>query len=293
VTAGLRLDDIRRDRLGADPNGYAPRPELATDTVISTNPKIAVAWLPRPASGSFTRLRGAAGTGIRPPDAFEIAFTDNPSLQPERSRSAEFGIDQAIAGAHGLIQATAFFNNYDDLIVAVGSFQQSSRYRTDNIANARARGLELAGTARARLNTGRRLDLELRVSYTRLDTEVLALDRDSLAPPPFTVGDPLLRRPGNQFSTDLVLTGSRLSAFVHGGGRGRVLDVEPSTGTYGGLFYAPGFNVWNAGASWRVVRGFDAFARVENLLDKQYEEALGYPAPGRGAMVGLRIAASR
>ena len=37
-----------------------------------------------------------------------------------------------------------------------------------------------------------------------------------------------------------------------GGGRGRVLDVEPSFGTFGGLFDAAGYAVWNAGASWRV-----------------------------------------
>ena len=39
-----------------------------------------------------TRLRASAGTGIRPPDAFEIAFTDNPSLEPERSRSVDVGV---------------------------------------------------------------------------------------------------------------------------------------------------------------------------------------------------------
>jgi vitamin B12 transporter len=84
-----------------------------------------------------------------------------------------------------------------------------------------------------------------------------------------------------------------LAAFISGGARGRVLDVEPSLGTFGGLHYGSGFSVWNAGASWRIPRLGDVYGRVENLFDRQYEEALGFPANGRRATVGLRIAAGR
>ncbi|HEX6975210.1 MAG TPA: TonB-dependent receptor [Vicinamibacterales bacterium] len=293
VTGGLRVDDISRDALEGDPNAFLPRPAFAADSVVSANPKIAVAWFARSSSGNFTKVRASAGTGIRPPDGFEIAYTDNPSLAPERSISIDAGLDQAFAGGHGLVEATAFYNNYDDLIVAVGSFVEASRYRTDNIANARARGLELAGTARARIATARPIDLEWRVAYTFLDTEVLAVDQANDAPPPFTVGDPLLRRPRHQASTYVTATTGRLTAYLQGGGRGRALDVEPSYGTYGGLFYAAGYQSWNAGASWRVRRSAEIFARIDNLFDRAYEEALGFPAPGRGAFVGVRIAAGR
>jgi outer membrane cobalamin receptor len=33
------------------------------------------------------------------------------------------------------------------------------------------------------------------------------------------------------------------------------------------------------------------FARVTNLLDRQYEEILGYPAPRRAMVMGLRLTA--
>jgi outer membrane receptor protein involved in Fe transport len=293
VTGGVRVDGISRDALEADPNGFAPRPPFPADTVVSANPKIAAAWFARQASGSFTKVRAAAGTGIRPPDGFEIAFTDNPSLKPERSVSAEAGVEQALANGHGLLEATGFYNNYDDLIVAVGSFVEASRYRTDNIANARARGLELAGTARARIATATPIDLEWRVAYTFLDAEVLAIDQAETAPPPFTVGDPLLRRPRHQASTYLTATSGTLTAYLQGGGRGRALDVEPNYGTFGGLFYAPGYQMWSAGASWRVLGSAEIFGRIDNLFDRAYEEALGFPAPGRGAFVGFRIAAGR
>jgi outer membrane cobalamin receptor len=42
-----------------------------------------------------------------------------------------------------------------------------------------------------------------------------------------------------------------------------------------------------------LTQSIDAFARVSNVLDNAYEEALGYPAPGRSAFVGVRFAPGR
>ena len=292
VNAGVRLEDINRDSLEGSPDQFSPRPALAADRVLSWNPRLAVSWLAHRANSTQTRVRASVGTGIRPPSGFDLAFTDNPSLKPERSSSAEAGIEQAFARGRFVADAVGFFNDYDDLIVAVGSFQESSRYRTDNISNARARGAELGLAFRHRFEGARATDVHARVAYTWLDTEVLAVDRDDNAPPPFTVGQPLLRQPRHRFSTDVAITSGRLRAFVSGGGRGDTLDVEPTLGTFGGLFDAPGFTSWNAGAAWRLPFA-EIFGRVENLADRAYEEALGFPALGRRATVGLRIAASR
>jgi outer membrane cobalamin receptor len=290
VTAGLRVERIARDRIAAEPGGFAPRPELPRDVVVSTNPKVAAAWYLRTSGGDFTRVRGSAGTGIRPPDGFELAFTDNPSLRPERSRSVDVGLDQAVAGGRVLVESTAFFNTYDDLIVAVGSFQASSRYRTDNISNARSRGLELAGTTRAAAG---RTTVHVRTGYTLLAAEILAVDGAGAAPPPFVVGDRLLRRPRHQASLDVVAARGPLTAFVRGGGRGVVRDVDPSFGTFGGLHDAAGYVTWDAGASWTILSPATVVFRVTNIFDRAYEEALGYPALGRGAYLGLRIAPRR
>jgi outer membrane cobalamin receptor len=291
VNAGLRVEDIRRERIEESTTEFSPRPVLPADTVVSVNPRLAVAWLARTETGTYTKLRGAAGTGIRPPDSFELAFTDNPGLKPERSASVEGGIDQAFAGGRGLLEATAFFTNYDDLIVAVGSFSGSSRYKTDNISNARARGAEIAVGLRGRIAGRRPIDLSGRVGYTYLDTEVLAVDQNESAPPPFSVGQDLLRRPAHQFFADASLATGPLTVFLRAGGRSKVLDVEPSFGTFGGLFDAAGYQVWNTGAAWRIAGFVEVFGRVENLFDRSYEEALGFPALGRRATAGLRIAA--
>jgi outer membrane receptor protein involved in Fe transport len=286
ATAGVRIENIHRDPIGALHDPFSPRPAMDADTVVSVNPKIGAAFRVRTDAGSETKLRGSFGTGIRPPDAFELAFTDNPALKPERNRSVELGIEQAFAAGHASVDAAWFHNTFDDLIVAVGQFVESSRYRTDNISNARAKGLELGATTRQRTGS---TDLQARVSYTFLDTEILAVDESGAAPAPFAVGQPLINRPRHQWSVDAAMTHGRATAWLRGGGRGDVLAVEPSWGTSGGLFNATGYNVWNAGGSWRVARQLELFGRIENLFDRRYEEVYGFPALGRGAFAGLRV----
>jgi outer membrane cobalamin receptor len=289
LQGGVRAEHITREALAGD--GFS-RPDFAETSVTSVNPKVAAAWLvspTTPAQGArqWTRVRASAGTGIRPPDIFEIAFTDNPDLKPERSRSVEVGVTQALAAGALTFDATTFYNDYDDLIVSVGGLSDVSRYRTDNVSNARARGIELTAAWRSARHT------LVRASYTFLDAEIRAIDETSQAPPPFRVGDRLLRRPTHQGSLDVTWTPGRASVFARLGARGRTLDAEPSLGPGGGLFDNPGYAVFDAGGSWRLARGVTVYARVLNLFDRSYEEVLGYPAPGRTAFAGVRLAASR
>ncbi len=290
LTGGLRIDDIRRAALPGSADPFSPRPAFPESAVLSANPKASVAWLVHGDDGraSWTKLHATAGTGIRPPDAFEIAFTNNPHLKPERSRSVDFGVEQGIAGGRVILDATAFVNRYNDLIVAVGrSLQDYSQFQTDNISNARARGLELSGAVR--IGGG----LEARVSYTFLDTSILAVDHGRVAPAPFHVGDWLLRRPRHAGNVDLLWTRGRVTAFGDLGARGRTLDVEPTLGAFGGLFTNPGYTVLDAGGSVRLNGGLELFVRADNLLDRRYEEVFGFPAAGRLALAGVRFTAGR
>jgi outer membrane cobalamin receptor len=134
--------------------------------------------------------------------------------------------------------------------------------------------------------------LTLRGGWTVLDTEVLALDGTSdEAPAPFAVGDPLIRRPKHQGSLALVWTAGRASAFLTVRGRGRMADLEPSFGNP--VLDSAGFTTTTIGGGVQLTRGIEIIGRVSNLFDREYEDALGFPALGRSAMVGLRIAAGR
>jgi outer membrane cobalamin receptor len=292
ITAGLRVERISRAVLPGLDDPFSPRPDFDGDVVVSANPKVAASVALREATagrGGWTRVRGSAGTGIRPPDAFEIAFTDNPSLRPERSRSVDVGVEHAMAGGRAIADATWFHNRYGDLIVAVGhSFRDASRYRTDNISNARARGLELG------MNVRTRTGLDARAAYTWLDTAILDIDgRPGIAPAPFAPGDPLIRRARHRASCDVLFTEARWNVFVRAGARGRVTDVDPSFGAFGGQVEGPGYVTFDAGGGWTLRRGLEAFARVTNLFDRRHEEAVGFPALPRAAMVGVRLAAGR
>jgi vitamin B12 transporter len=284
LTAGLRGERITRAALPGDPLAFQPRPDFPEETTNSVNPKIAGALR----VAERTRLRGSFGTGIRPPDAFEIAFTDNSGLKPERSKSGDVGITQSAAGGAMSLDATAFFNSYQDLIISVGrAFSGISRYRTDNISNARARGVELSAAWRASPA------FAVRGAYTFLDSEILAVSGSTAAQAPYAVGDPLLRRPRHSGAIDASWSHQRAGAFLQVQTRGETLDAEPSFGPTGGLYTNPGHTVVNLGGSWHAVKAVEVFARALNLFDRQYEEVLGYPAPGRTAYVGVRLAVGR
>ena len=290
ITAGLRLERIERGALAGD--AFGSRPALADDVIWSLNPKVSAVWFLRgdrssDATAGWTKIRGGAGTGIKPPTVFELGFTDNPSLAPERSRSADIGIEHAFSGSPLVLDATAFFSRYDDLIVNVSAaLGGASTFRTDNIANASAAGVELGVRWLARQG------FSLRASHTFLRTRVLAVDRvPGAAPAPYQVGDWLIRRPRHAFSVEGRIDRGRVQGFLALTGRGRMLDVEPNLGAP--TMSADGYVVMSGGASFRINRYLEGYGRVTNLFDRDYEDALGYPALPRSASVGVRVAIGR
>ncbi|MEO5740808.1 MAG: TonB-dependent receptor, partial [Vicinamibacterales bacterium] len=124
-------------------------------------------------------------------------------------------------------------------------------------------------------------------------SEILAVDGSSVAQTPYQVGDALLRRPRHSGSIDASWSHKYLSAYTQLQIRGEALDAEPAFGPSGGLYINEGHTVVNLGGSWRPVKAVEVFARALNLFDRDYEEVLGYPAPGRTAYVGARFAVGR
>ena len=290
VTAGLRIERIARQALESD--GFS-RPAFDAQVVWSANPKLSMAWMVRegvPGTGAvlgWTKVRMSAGTGIKAPTAFDIAFTDNPDLQPERNRSVDIGLEQSLADSRIITDVTWFHNSYDELIVTVGqTLADASRYRSDNIANARSRGLELGASIRPFAG------LLVRGSWSWLDTEVLAIDQlPGVAPAPYSVGERLLRRPRASGSLDVRWSASGASAFVALSGRGAMLDLEPNFAS--ALHDNPGFVTATIGGSLRLPAGVTVYGRVANALDRDYEDVFGFPARGRSASIGVRVTAGR
>ena len=110
---------------------------------------------------------------------------------------------------------------------------------------------------------------------------------------PYRVGERLIRRPRHRGSFTAIFNGSRATAFADLEVRGSVRDIEPTFGASGGVFDADGFAVLDIGGAFRISRLLEVFGRVENVADRSYEEAFGFPAPGRLVLGGVRVAAGR
>jgi outer membrane receptor protein involved in Fe transport len=162
----------------------------------------------------------------------------------------------------------------------------ASVYRTDNIANASAKGLEVG------IRWMSPFGLSVRGAYTWMDTEILSVDNvPSDVPAPYSVGDSLLRRPPHQGSIDARYTRGRVLLFTTMNGRGEMADFEPNFAS--SVLTNPGYVVFAVGGSFRVAKELEVYGRVTNLADRAYEDALGFPAQARSATIGLRVAVGR
>ncbi|MGD0920175.1 MAG: TonB-dependent receptor [Terriglobia bacterium] len=285
VITGLRLDDIRTREL--PPGGFGLRPLLPASSVVKANPRVSATYLAREGAGRLgaTRLHGTFGTGIRAPNGFELAFTNNPRLKPEKSVSFDSGVEQRVFGDRAVLDVTYFYSRFEDQIVVLGgSLTNLSSFISDNLANSQAHGVEASIRVRP---VGA---FELSGHYTRLNSSILALDGTTLTQFPFEVGQSLLRRPRNSAAFNATWQRGRLMFNLNGFWRSKVLDVEPNFGAYGGLFANKGYLLANTGFTYRLPRGLEIYGRLNNFLGRKYEDSFGYPALRLNFLAGIKFA---
>lgn len=292
LTIGMRVDNFQTGDLPAD-DVNARRPFIPATSVTQVDPRISVAYLARQSSSGLfgiTRIHSTFGTGIRPPDGFELGFTDNPQLKPEKSISADAGIEQRFLGDRAVIDVTYFYNRFKDQIVTLGgSFSNLSTFSSANLAKSRADGLE--NSLRLRPVPS----LELTAEYTWLNSAVLALDGATLTSFPFQVGQPLLRRPRSSAGYNITWWHGRLMLNSNAAIRGAVLDLEPNYGSFACtlgmqcLFRSKGYVDANAGFAYRLPHGVEFYGRLNNFLNQKYEESFGYPSLHLNFLSGIRF----
>ncbi len=291
LSTGVRVDVINTGSLATD--GFS-RPFLPAASVTEADPRISAAFLARQSDDGFfgiTRIHSSFGTGIRPPDGFELGFTDNPDLKPERNTSVDAGVEQRVAHDRAVLDVTYFYNAYRDQIVSTGDFPNLSSFMTANLAKSRAYGIESS----LRLRPLR--SLEIMGEYTWLNTAILALNGILAAQPPFEVGQPLIRRPRSSAGYNVTWTYRRLMLNSNASIRGPVLDLEPNDGTFACqldppmqcLFRNKGYVDANAGFSLQLPRGVQIYGRLNNFLNQRYEEAFGFPALRLNFVSGIKL----
>ncbi len=314
IVAGLRIEN---NRAGL-PDGFNQAlSDLGSTTITGVTgfgtivaPKLAAVFVLRQSGiqsrRGMTRLKINYGEGIKAPSLVEAFspspfFLGNPELKPERSRNFDFIIEQFFLKDRVRVEGAYFDNRFRNQIAFVaepstfgGPITLEGGRLTHFINNdrARAHGMELSISWRPKrwlLFDG---------SYTLLDTrlveaaDVVDYSTLTLIPNP-EVGLPLLRRPRHSGAFSATWMGSRFDINLIGTFLGRRRDGDPVTfarfDLNGNPIYNKGYARIDVTGAYRLTSFLGLFARIENLLNRNYQEALGYPAYRLTFSAGLRI----
>ena len=199
------------------------------------------------------RLSASASTGFTAPTFNDLYFPfgGNAALRPERVRSAEVGLQYAVAGHE--LRATLFQNRFEDLIASDLFFNRM------NIGRARTRGVELS-------YQGRVLDTDVRAALTSQDPT--NLDTGARLPRrAATLAQLSLQREVQawQWGANLRYSGAR---------------ADPP-------FRLGAYAVLDLTAGYKLSPQLRLLGRIENLFDRDYQTVHGYRQAGRGIFVGL------
>ena len=234
--------------------------------------------------GDATTLRASAGLGIKEPSFLESygqfsAARGNPDLEPERSATADVGVEQRLFGSRLRASLTAFQHDYRDQIAYTVTRYDPYEGTYVNLARTRSRGIE------AELESRPLPALQLLGQYTLQNGVILESPSDF--DPVYAAGQPLLRRPRHQGSLSASYAVARGSVGATLVGVGRRADSD-FVGL--GLTRSAGYLRLDLRARLRVAGPLEAFLVSENVADARYQEVLGYPALGRSLRAGLRLA---
>ncbi len=227
--------------------------------------------------GSGTRLRGAAGSGVKNPGFYELfgyvdgRYIGNEDLRPERSRGWEVGVEQSLDEGAITFGATYFQSRLEDEIRTAYPAPDFVATPTNSEEISRQRGVE--AYLGARFGRAWRID----AAYTYLHAREAGLE-EVRRPPHITSVAVNWQAPGDRFG----LTG----VLRYNGETDDLAYTDPS--------YVPvrerlgDYLLVNLNADFRLTDTISLFGRVENLFDERYEDVFSFTNPGISAFAGLR-----
>jgi vitamin B12 transporter len=211
------------------------------------------------------QARIASGTSFKAPTFNQLYFPafppfpafGNPSLQPEKARNLEAGLNWE-RGAR-TASLTTYDNRIHNLIAA------SPAGTAENIGRARITGTSLAyGMAQGAWRGDAAIDL--------------------MRPVDDSNGRRLQRRPAEMARLSLNYAPATWKAGGEITAVGRRYDTTTQTRAMGG------YAVVNLLAAREIARDWTLEGRINNLFDRVYENAWAFAVPGRQLLIGLRYA---
>lgn len=232
-----------------------------------------------------TRYRAFYGEGIKEPRFDQTFGTDpcypgNPNLKPEASKGWTTGLEQKLASDRWKFSADYFYNRFYHVVSFAYDPAPNPNFCGTyfNTDLAFARGLNLASEVRFRTW------LFVTGNYTYDDTRVLQ-SQNPFFDPALLPGNRLIRRPVHSGSFGVSVYYARVNWNFIGYFSGDRTDsnfINPTQTEN------PGYARFDMAASYNVTRSLAFTARATNLFNKQYQDALGYPALGRDYRFGMR-----
>ncbi len=236
------------------------------------------------AVSSGIRVHASAGTGQKSPTFvdrfgfFSDEFVGNPDLKPEKSKGWELGFDLPLSTLNASIAATYFDEQLEDEIDGFVFDPASTFFTAANRPGKSERsGVELG------FNADLSGSVDLSASYTYLDST----ERQAL-------GEKVdeTRRPKNMFALSLnYASGMRTNINFNLSYNGSQDDVAfPPFPQPPERVRLDGYTLIGVAASYQLTPGVQLIGRIENLLDENYEDVVGFNTPGVGAYFGVRVA---
>jgi len=213
-------------------------------------------------------VEGSWGQGFKTPTISEVfcdfCFPGGPStdLKPEHAEGWDAGLAWTSSSGAWSARVTAYQLQVRDQI----EFSPAFPFRYLNLDRTRTNGVE--AQADARLTH----DLTVEAEYAYTDAVDVA------------AGTQMLRVPRNAGSVSVLWAHGPLQADLTVRAEGKDADIDPSTFV---PTPRPGFLLANLSGSYALSRRLAITARVENLGDAHYREALGYGEPRRMFFLGL------
>ncbi|KUO60261.1 hypothetical protein APF79_01200 [bacterium BRH_c32] len=219
-----------------------------------------------------TKIKSSFGTGFKSPSLFYLfdPMFGNPDLKPEESTGWDFGFEQYFLNNDISFGATYFSINFKNM------FGYDANYKTINIAEAESKGIEVFVSVNILEN------IKINSNYTYTQTKDNYASSDDF-------GLELLRRPKHSAYVALsYLITNRLTANLSARFVGKKWDKDFNAYPAARV-HIPDYTIFNLGASYKIIDQISINARVENLIDKYYEEILYYGTYGRTFYVGINF----
>jgi len=248
--------------------------------------RLGAAW--RLAPG--TRLRASVGNAFKAPSFFENFATGfvigNAALRPERTRSAELGVE-TLVGGRAIVRVTGFTQRFRDLIQYTYLTPSPTSPNYYNIAEANAGGVEVEGT------WPNVMGFALTAGYTWTGTRVVDAGFESDAWANFVAGGRLLRRPEHTTSLQVARTVARVGTFTASAVRTGMREDRDFAGYPPAVVELAPFTLVDLGAELvvpgRLLPGARIQLRAENVANVRYRQVAGFASPGRMLYAGLRL----